>query len=612
MEKSEFMIKRIFAEEGDLPEIVKMRVQEAYDQIYEQIRAQDASDENNEACENHHAVIRNNGKSLLKVACFVLVCLLALGGTAYAVNLILDRYERMKQMEQEEKDQIYEDIQNGGNLNHEESRTFTESESARFFELREKYKANEAFPEGELEVIREGEKAKGELYLLVKGNHEESVLVLPERELTDEEILQIIEHDEKETYVLHENNEKRFAESADWAKRLAELTDEEVDYYYLAFYSTIEAQSGGYVRAMGGFAEGKDMLSDSEQSRYDELLKAYEEDGRIPFDEAVLIERPDNYTGEGIAVCRMDGNFHLPSAELTDEELLQIIDFRKKAEYSFKRIREDIELGRRDAWPVLPERESEELKNLSNKAFSETSVDAKLSPLDKAEIGDLVEFGSYEQDGDASNGAEKIRWYVLDETEDYYVLLAQQILDARPYHEEQKAVTWAECDLRRWLNQEFLETAFASAEQSRIVKGFISNEFGGETTDQVYLLSDREIYEYFGIDPESVDFKGLGTRGIQRAQSEALDFLDPRLFAKPTEEAKRRGAGTFDQREYEAFLKYAKVDFSKALGNGSWVHRSSRPDLGSIAYTTNPMGTVCSGQYVTGKFGIRPVIRIQR
>ncbi|MBR6150364.1 MAG: hypothetical protein IKQ25_03715, partial [Lachnospiraceae bacterium] len=125
MEKSEFMIKRIFAEEGDLPEIVKMRVQEAYDQIYEQIRAQDALDENNELCENHHAVIRNNVKGLLKVACFVLACLLALGGTAYAVNLILDRYERMKQMNQQEKDQIYEDIQNGGNLNHEESRTFT-------------------------------------------------------------------------------------------------------------------------------------------------------------------------------------------------------------------------------------------------------------------------------------------------------------------------------------------------------------------------------------------------------------------------------------------------------------------------------------------------------
>ena len=106
--------------------------------------------------------------------------------------------------------------------------------------------------------------------------------------------------------------------------------------------------------------------------------------------------------------------------------------------------------------------------------------------------------------------------------------------------------------------------------------------------------------------------KGLDTRGIQRAQKEALDFLDPRLFAAPTEEAKRRGAGTFDQKAYDALLKYAKVDFSKALGNGSWLHRSSRPDLGSIASVTDPKGTVCSDQYVTDKFGIRPVIRIQR
>ena len=89
-------------------------------------------------------------------------------------------------------------------------------------------------------------------------------------------------------------------------------------------------------------------------------------------------------------------------------------------------------------------------------------------------------------------------------------------------------------------------------------------------------------------------------------------FLDPRLFAKPTEEAKRRGATAFGQRECDGFLKYAKVDFSKAVGNGTWLHRSARPDLGGIAYVTDPMGNVCCGQYVTGEYGIRPVIRIRR
>ena len=43
--------------------------------------------------------------------------------------------------------------------------------------------------------------------------------------------------------------------------------------------------------------------------------------------------------------------FYLPVRELTDEELLQIIDFRKKAYYSMERIREEIRLGYRQEFP---------------------------------------------------------------------------------------------------------------------------------------------------------------------------------------------------------------------------------------------------------------------
>ena len=56
MERSEVMIKRIFTEEGDLPEIVKSRIQEAYDQIYEQVRAREAGEDHAKApaCANNH------------------------------------------------------------------------------------------------------------------------------------------------------------------------------------------------------------------------------------------------------------------------------------------------------------------------------------------------------------------------------------------------------------------------------------------------------------------------------------------------------------------------------------------------------------------------------
>ena len=42
-----------------------------------------------------------------------------------------------------------------------------------------------------------------------------------------------------------------------------------------------------------------------------------------------------------------------------------------------------------------------------------------------------VTFGTYEQDGNASNGAEPIEWYVLDEKDGKKLLVSKYILDAQ-------------------------------------------------------------------------------------------------------------------------------------------------------------------------------------
>lgn len=52
----------------------------------------------------------------------------------------------------------------------------------------------------------------------------------------------------------------------------------------------------------------------------------------------------------------MNGNFYLPSRELTEEDLLQIVDFRKKQEYVFQRIGNDIQIGKRTGWSKIPEK----------------------------------------------------------------------------------------------------------------------------------------------------------------------------------------------------------------------------------------------------------------
>ena len=625
MEKSEFMIKRIFAEEGDLPEIVKMRVQEAYDQIYEQIRAQDALDENNELCENHHAVIRNNGKSLLKVACFVLACLLALGGTAYAVNLILDRYERMKQMNQQEKDQIYEDIQNGGNLNHEESRTFTESESARFFELREKYKANEAFPVGELEVVHEGEKAKGEFYLLVKGNHEESVLVLPERELTDEELLQIIEHNEKEEYVLYEEQQKRIAEQGNWESRMLEMTDEEVDFYYLAFWKGMTHVTGIFRRGDQSDEGGNQVLSEKEMAIYHEMEHQYLEENRIPVREEPLpvIEMPAEYYGKEVVLCRYNTSFYLPERELTEEDFLEIIDFWKRAEYSLRRVNEEVERGIRQGYPELEscawEEELEQERNYYPQQFKEfylTTRPAVEKPLAEAKVCDIVTFGSYEQDGDEKNGKEAIKWYVCDQEGDVLTLIAVDVLDATVFDaREDQMISWADSDVRRWLNEEFYGNAFSGAEQSTILATQLENDFGGDTEDRVWLLSEQEYYEYFGVSNEAVEInssKEMYHYVVQRAKA------DCHLTPRSTQVAISKGLFAWTWEGATGFIK-ARADLngddlSMLDGISPWLLRTTGQEYG--------MGTACMSAYAFSPFlqttsinslgGIRPVIRIQR
>ena len=101
---------------------------------------------------------------------------------------------------------------------------------------------------------------------------------------------------------------------------------------------------------------------------------------------------------------------------------------------------------------------------------AELVADDPALPYRTAQKDDTVLLGTYEQDGDLSNGAEPIRWIVLDRIEDQLLLLAADCLDSRPYHRTPfEAVTWETSDLRAWLNGEFLRAAFTQDQRSIIV-----------------------------------------------------------------------------------------------------------------------------------------------
>ncbi len=125
-------------------------------------------------------------------------------------------------------------------------------------------------------------------------------------------------------------------------------------------------------------------------------------------------------------------------------------------------------------------------------------------------VGNIVTIGRYEQDNDLTNGPEEIEWIVLDVTEDKALLLSKYGLDAKQYHKKYAGITWEECSLRDWLNNEFINEAFSGEEQAAILLTKVDNsseqgysewdtDGGNDTQDKIFLLSCAEANKYLDV-----------------------------------------------------------------------------------------------------------------
>lgn len=107
---------------------------------------------------------------------------------------------------------------------------------------------------------------------------------------------------------------------------------------------------------------------------------------------------------------------------------------------------------------------------------------------------DTVTLGRYPQKLDSEK--ESIEWIVLKKEKDRYLCISKHLLDCKPYHEVSEKVTWADCTLRKWLNNEFLFTAFSSEEQEKILLSNVKNP-KKDTLDYIFLLCYDEAEKYF-------------------------------------------------------------------------------------------------------------------
>lgn len=122
-----------------------------------------------------------------------------------------------------------------------------------------------------------------------------------------------------------------------------------------------------------------------------------------------------------------------------------------------------------------------------------------------ARVGDFIFFGTYDQDNNPANGKEEIEWKVLSKDENGKMLvISRYALDCREYHSSLTPVTWETSEIRTWLNNDFLNSAFDKVQGKSIIKTTLENtpnndyktDGGNSTKDKIFLLSIDEVKRY--------------------------------------------------------------------------------------------------------------------
>ena len=187
------------------------------------------------------------------------------------------------------------------------------------------------------------------------------------------------------------------------------------------------------------------------------------------------------------------------------------------------------------------------------------------------------------------------------------LLISRYVLDIQPYNLEDKAVTWENCTLRIWLNNDFYNTAFSSSEQDKIEPVIISNpdscygaEGGNDTKDKIFCLSVDEISKYYTYSSVYGDAYGY----CQILMTE----ITPSFFQK-----NRYYSITINQQLYdEYFLSEGYDSTCVGMVTGDWWLRSpgiNNRDACMVSYSGRA-GWNC-GYIVNYKHaGVRPAMWI--
>lgn len=263
-------------------------------------------------------------------------------------------------------------------------------------------------------------------------------------------------------------------------------------------------------------------------------------------------------------------------------------------------------------------------KQTTNSAENSTVQNANIS------VGDYVSFGSYEQDNDTTDGAEAIKWQVVDTLDGNALLVSCYILDNVEYNESEgvygngssESLPWGSSYIYEWLNNDFMNTAFTDEEKLLIVDTTdysVTDEYGafaGEQIGSVFLLSYEEAVKYYELN--TVTYENFQEKEVQYSYSDKLlckatpyavnnRKVDTQKFTDDTLSDLTEKGFTYDSTIVGN--KYSAYWLRSSLSWDSWFTAEGQALLveedGRIALDTASLNNM-----KTRKHGIRPCVWI--
>ena len=229
----------------------------------------------------------------------------------------------------------------------------------------------------------------------------------------------------------------------------------------------------------------------------------------------------------------------------------------------------------------------------SAKKLKEIDVPAKLQKAQKANVGDYVELGAYEQDGDLKNGSENIEWLVLEKTDTKVLLISKYGLDCIPFSTENDVskdgsksnATWETSNLRKWLNNSFYNGAFSDFEKQYIIQTVVENyEYTDQPAGTGTLTDDGTKIQLF--------------KSIKVPKNPTNDFL----FVFSDEEAEKYFSTSKSRKAKPTqYAKNMGADTSYGDGKHAWWWLRTNPDMnwnhsivsGKGGISTNSLPPTC-------------------